>query len=62
MNRIKEGLKDKGISQNWYAKQLDKSNNTFDDYARNVRQSSIVDMYNTAKLLDVNAKDLLKEI
>lgn len=55
MNRIKEVLKDKGISQTWLAKKLDKSYNTINEYARNVRQPSIEDLYRIAKTLDVNA-------
>jgi len=61
MNRIKEVLKEKGISQTWLAKQLDKSYNTINEYARNVRQPNIEDLYRIAKILSVNAKDLLKE-
>ena len=61
MNRIKEILKEKGISQAWLAKKLDKSYNTINEYARNVRQPSIEDLYRIAKILDVNAKHLLTE-
>jgi len=61
MNRIKEVLKEKGISQTWLAKKLDKSFNTVNGYARNARQPSIEDLYRIAKILNVNAKDLLKE-
>lgn len=61
MNRIKEVLKEKGISQTWLAKKLDKSYNTNCEYAWNVRQPSIEDLYRIAKILDVNAKDLLKK-
>lgn len=61
MNRIKDVLKDKGISQAWLAKKLDKSYNTVNEYARNVRQPSIEDLYRIAKVLGVNAKDLLIE-
>lgn len=61
MNRIKEVLKEKGISQTWLAKKLDKGYNTINEYARNVRQPSIEDLYRIAQILDVNAKDLLKE-
>jgi len=39
---------------------LDKSYNTTNEYARNVRQPSIEDLYRIAKILGVNAKDLLK--
>lgn len=61
MNRIKEVLKEKGISQTWLAKQMGKSYNSINEYARNVRQPSIEDLYRIAKTLDVNAKDLLEE-
>ncbi len=61
MNRIKEVLKERGISQTWLAKKVDKSYNTVNEYARNVRQPSIEDLYRIAKILDVSAKDLLKE-
>ena len=61
MNRIKEVLKEKGISQTWLAKQMDKSYNSVNEYARNVRQPSIEDLYRIAKILKVNAKDLLNE-
>ena len=44
MNRIKEVLKEKGISQTWLAKQLDKSYNTINEYARNVRPPKIEDV------------------
>jgi transcriptional regulator with XRE-family HTH domain len=61
MNRIREVLNEKGISQTWLAKKLDKSYNTMNEYARNVRQPSIEDLFRIAKILDVTAKDLLKE-
>lgn len=61
MNRIKEVLKEKGISQAWLAKKLDKSYNTINEYARNVRQPSIGDLYKIANILGVSAKDLLIE-
>ncbi|MFV0531744.1 MAG: helix-turn-helix domain-containing protein [Flavobacteriales bacterium] len=61
MNRIKKVLKEKGISQTWLAKQMGKSYNSINEYARNVRQPSIEDLYRIAKVLDVNAKDLLEE-
>jgi putative transcriptional regulator len=61
MNRIKDVLKEKGISQTWLAKKMDKSYNTINEYARNIRQPSIDDLYRIAKILEINAKDLLKE-
>jgi len=61
MNQNKEFFKEKSISQTWLSNKLEKRNNTINKYARNVRQSSIEDLYRIAKILDVNAKDLLKE-
>ena len=40
---------------------MDKSYNSINEYARNVRPPSIEDLYRIAKILDVNVKDLLKE-
>ncbi len=45
MNRIKEVLKEKDISQTWLAQKLDKSYNTINEYARNARQPSLEDLY-----------------
>lgn len=61
MNRIKEVLKDKGISQTWLAKQTGKSYNTINEYARNVRQPSLEDLYRIAEILNISPRDLLKE-
>lgn len=59
MNRIKEVLKDKGISQTWLAEKMGKSYPTINEYARNKRQPSIEDLYKIAEILQVNVKDLL---
>ena len=61
MNRIKEVLKDKGISQTWLSKQTGKSYTTINEYARNVRQPSLEDLYKIAEILDVEVKELLIE-
>lgn len=59
MNRIKEVLKDKGISQTWLAKQTGKSYNTINEYARNVRQPSLEDLYKIADILNIDVTELL---
>jgi transcriptional regulator with XRE-family HTH domain len=59
MNRIKEVLKDKGIKQVWLAERLGKSYNMVNGYVTNKRQPSIVVLYEIAKLLHVDAKELL---
>jgi len=61
MTRIKEVLKDKGISQTWLAKQTGKSYNTINEYSRNVRQPSLEDLYKIAEILDVEVAALLIE-
>lgn len=61
MNRIKEVLKAKGISQTWLADQMDKSYTTINEYARNKRQPSLEDLYKVAEILNVEVKELLIE-
>lgn len=59
MNRIKEVLVEKGITQTWLAEKLGKSFNMVNSYVANRRQPSIEVLYKIASILDVNAKDLL---
>ena len=59
MNRIKEVLETKGIKQIWLAEQLGKSYNMVNSYAQNRRQPSIEDLYKIAKILNIQAKELL---
>lgn len=61
MNRIKEVLKDKGISQTWLAEKTGKSYNSINEYARNVRQPSVEDLYKIAGILSISVKELLVE-
>lgn len=60
MNRLKEVLKNKGISQTWLAEQMDKSYTTINEYARNKRQPSLEDLYKLAEILSVDVTELLK--
>ena len=62
MNRIKEVLKDKGIKQTWLSEKLGKSYNIVNGYVTNKRQPSIEVLYEIAKLLQVEAKELLTDI
>lgn len=62
MNRIKEVLAEKGIKQTWLAEKLGKSYNMVNSYVQNRRQPSLEDLYKVAVILDVEAKDLLKEV
>ena len=61
MNRIKEVLEEKGIKQTWLAEKLGKSYNMVNGYVQNRRQPRLEVLYEIAKILEVNAKDLLKE-
>ena len=59
MNKIKEVLGQKELTQTWLASQLGKSYNMVNGYVSNRRQPSIEVLYRIAKLLQVDAKDLL---
>ncbi|WP_452600876.1 helix-turn-helix domain-containing protein [Pontimicrobium sp. MEBiC06410] len=61
MNRIKEVLKDKGISQTWLANKMGKSYNTINEYARNKRQPSIEVLFEIAEILNMEAKELIEK-
>jgi transcriptional regulator with XRE-family HTH domain len=59
LNRIKEILKEKGITQVWLSKKLGKSYNMVNSYVQNRRQPSIEILNDIAIILNVNIKDLL---
>ena len=59
MNRIKIVLKERGIKQTWLAEQLDKSYNTVNGYVQNRHQSRLEVLFEIAKILGVNLKDLI---
>lgn len=61
MNRIKEVLEEKGIKQKWLAEQLGKSYNMVNGYVQNRQQPRLEVLYEIARILDVNPKDLLKD-
>ncbi len=63
MNRIKEVLEEKGIKQTWLAEKLGKSFSIVNAYACNRRQPSLEMLFEIAKILQVDPKDLIgKEI
>jgi len=62
MNRIKEVLEEKGIKQTWLAEQLGKSYNMVNGYVQNRQQPRLEILYEIAKILDVEVKDLLVEM
>jgi putative transcriptional regulator len=59
MNRIKQVLEEKGIKQVWLADKLGKSFNTVNGYVQNRNQPSLEVLYDIAKILSVNPKELL---
>lgn len=62
MNRIKEVLEAKGIKQTWLAEKLGKSYNMVNGYVQNRQQPRLEVLYEIARILDVEVKDLLIEI
>ena len=62
MNRIKKVLDEKGIKQTWLAEQLGKSYNMVNSYVQNRQQPRLEILYEIARILDVEVKDLLIDI
>ena len=60
MNRIKNVLEEKGISQTWLADKLGKSFNTVNGYVQNRQQPRLETLNEIAKILEVDIKELLK--
>ena len=59
MNRIKEVLEEKGIKQTWLAEKLGKSFCMVNSYACNRRQPSLEVLFEIAKILEVDVKELI---
>ena len=59
MNRIKEVLEERGIKQTWLAEQLGKSFCMVNSYVRNRHQPSLEVLFEIAKILNVDPKDLI---
>lgn len=59
MNRIKEVLEEKELTQRWLTLKLGKSYNMVNSYVQNRRQPSIKNLYAIAEILNVDVKDLL---
>jgi len=62
MNRIKDILEDRAITQTWLAIELGKSYNMVNSYVQNRRQPSIEILYKIAEILNVEAKELLVDM
>jgi putative transcriptional regulator len=59
MNRIKEVLEQKGVKQTWLAEKLGKSYPVINGYVQNKNQPRLETLYEIAKILSVDVKDLL---
>ena len=59
MNRIKEVLEEKGVKQTWLAEKLGKSYAVINGYAQNRKQPRLEVLYEIAKLLQVDPRELL---
>jgi transcriptional regulator with XRE-family HTH domain len=61
LNRIKEVLKEQGRTQAWLAEKIGKSYVVVTNYCNNKSQPSLKVLFSVAKVLDVDARELLKE-
>ena len=61
LNRIKEVLDEKGISQTWLAKKLDKSFNSVNSYVCNRSQPNLETLLQISIILNVDMKDLISD-
>ena len=59
MNRIKEVLEERGIKQTWLAERLGKIFCIVNSYVCNRRQPSLEVLFEIAKILNVNPKELI---
>ena len=59
MNDIKEVLEERGIKQTWLAEKLGKSFCMVNSYVCNRRQPSLEVLFEIAKILNVNPKELI---
>jgi len=60
MNRIKVVLEAKGIKQKWLAEQLGKSYNMVNGYVQNRQQPRLEVLFEIARILEVDPKELIK--
>jgi transcriptional regulator with XRE-family HTH domain len=60
MNRIKEVLEERGIKQTWLAERLGKSFCIVNSYVCNRRQPSLDVLFEIAKILNVDPKELIE--
>lgn len=61
LNRIREVLDEKGISQTWLAKKQNKSFNSVNSYVCNRTQPNLETLLQISQILNVNMKDLIAD-
>jgi len=61
LNRIKDVLEEKGISQMWLSKKLGKSFSTVNAYACNRLQPSLDTLVRIGEILSVDIKELITD-
>ena len=61
LNRIKVVLADKQRTNKWLAEQLGKDNTTISKWCTNSSQPDLESLLKTAKLLDVEIADLVRD-
>jgi transcriptional regulator with XRE-family HTH domain len=61
MNRIKEVLDERGIKQVWLSEKLGKSYNMVNSYIQNRQQPRLEVLFEIAKILGVEVKDLIND-
>tara|TARA_Y100001954_G_C15736117_1_gene565906 strand:- start:298 stop:495 length:198 start_codon:yes stop_codon:yes gene_type:complete len=59
MNRIKEILTEKSLTQTWLSEQLGKSYNMVNGYVQNRRQPSLELLNQIAEILNVDVRELI---
>ena len=60
LNRIKDVLEEKGISQTWLAKKLNKSFNSVNSYVCNRSQPTLETLNDIARILGVDVRTLIE--
>jgi putative transcriptional regulator len=58
-NRIKAALAEKGKTNTWLAEKLDVNVNTVSKWCTNKMQPTVESLFNIAKVLDVDVRELL---
>jgi len=62
INCIKEKITERGVTQKWVAKQLNKTTNTLNGWCCNKVQPHLVDLFMLSILLDCSVEELIGKI